>query len=289
MVDSSHRIFVLDAGHGRIQVFASDGRFVKTLGFGIGRSPGRFLSPTCLFWVEPDNLIGVLDMASSSTTILSIDGSVIERLDLPRHLEYPRAALRLPTGAHVVSAFSLRDSTTLHLVSPRFRVLESGGRWPADRPTILFRQFGGAVLGSQPSIGVVAIQRNPGKVELYDLNLQLTAVMDLSDLVPAADTAVLWAGPGGVQMARSTRVREITGTVPLGAQLLLLSVSRPASFDAMLVVLDLRDGARRATTMPDPVEVLGCAFPEHIIMRQVVGAEYIVLYRVLEPKGVCMG
>lgn len=289
LIDAAHRLFVLDAQHGRIQVFDHNGAFVMTLGFGIGKSPGRFLTPVGAFWLEPDSSLGVVDAGNNTITVLRASGAFVTRIALPGDLRSPSSSLSLPDGQIVVSAFSPSDSTVLHILSRRLRIVRSGGHWQEGRPLLVLRRFGGMSLSWHPKMGVPAAYRNPGHIEGYATDLSKRWAVDLSDLAPLADSAVLRAGPDGkLLMSGATRVREITGIAALDEHTVVVSVFQPATFTSSLIVADLTTGQRRVLDLADPTDVIGCAFPGHLLLHQMVGSEYVVLYRIVEPPGACV-
>ncbi len=75
LVDSSGRIFVLDQGNHRIQVFDSEGRYSVTIGQE-GEGPGEFQRPIAMTRVG-DRLV-VNDVANSRVSSWSMEGEYIE-------------------------------------------------------------------------------------------------------------------------------------------------------------------------------------------------------------------
>jgi hypothetical protein len=81
--DFRGRLFVLDSGNHRIQVFDSQGEFEKSLG-SYGRAPGELTSPMGM-WVYPDGSLIVADARNQRLQPFGASGAPLE----PIHLDFP--------------------------------------------------------------------------------------------------------------------------------------------------------------------------------------------------------
>lgn len=74
-------IFVTDTGNERVQVFASDGTFLRTFG-GFGNEPGKLIEPVGIA-VSDDGTVYVADSGNSRLSIFTRDGSPVTQIPIP--------------------------------------------------------------------------------------------------------------------------------------------------------------------------------------------------------------
>ena len=79
-------IFVLDSGNNRVQMFGSDGSYLKTLG-GPGQGPGEFQSPLGMAITE-DRIV-INDLLNSRLSFWSLDGEHLSDVTPPQRIFAP--------------------------------------------------------------------------------------------------------------------------------------------------------------------------------------------------------
>jgi sugar lactone lactonase YvrE len=77
----SGEIFVTDTGNERVQVFASDGTFLRAFG-GYGTEPGKLLEPVGIA-VGPDGRVYVADSGNQRLSIFERDGTPVTQVPIP--------------------------------------------------------------------------------------------------------------------------------------------------------------------------------------------------------------
>jgi sugar lactone lactonase YvrE/predicted membrane-bound mannosyltransferase len=75
-------IFVTDTGNERVQVFTTDGTFLRAFG-GYGQEPGKLIEPVGIT-IGPDGNVYVADSGNGRITIFSRDGQFISNFDVPQ-------------------------------------------------------------------------------------------------------------------------------------------------------------------------------------------------------------
>ncbi len=78
---SDGEIFVTDTGNERVQVFASDGTFLRAFG-GNGSEPGQLIEPVGIA-VGPDNLVYVADSGNQRLSIFDKQGEAVDQVAIP--------------------------------------------------------------------------------------------------------------------------------------------------------------------------------------------------------------
>jgi len=74
-------IFVTDTGNERVQVFASDGTFLRAFG-GYGTEPGKLIEPVGIA-VSDDGLVYVADSGNYRLSIFERDGTPVDQIPIP--------------------------------------------------------------------------------------------------------------------------------------------------------------------------------------------------------------
>ncbi len=279
-------LYVLDAGNGRIQVFDQGGSYVQTLGFGVGRTPGRFRRPTSIAWIGKDTL-GVLDAGSLSITLIDVSSRELTRVPLPRNIVIAWSMTGLPDGGVALSAFSRSDSTRLHLLSRRLVRTKSLLRWPEGRPLAMLPNYGGARLQVAHDSTIFFAAANPGRLTGITIEGIVLFEQDLAELAPPIDSAVLFPGPAGTVSVRARRASAITGFAVLNPRLYMISLSVADELGSRIALIDRDHGVVSTSAVPDRVVVLGCAGSGQVVMLQDVSGEYVVVYRVVTDQDVC--
>ncbi len=80
-VDAQGRLYVLDAGNHRIQVFDRDGKYVKTIGRR-GQGPGEFNMPSSISLDRAGNLY-VVESGPGRVQVFAPDGKILKTLKMP--------------------------------------------------------------------------------------------------------------------------------------------------------------------------------------------------------------
>lgn len=284
--DSAGNIYILDSGHGRIQVFDSSGGFLRTIGYGIGRSPGRFLRPTSMTWAGSDTLL-VADHATSNMTIFLLGNASVEQALLPRSVRHPHSVAWLKDDRFVVAALHSGDSSTLQLLTRRFLRLEGMRRWSAARPLIMYAGYGGAFVRSLSDSGFATVTAVPGAAIFYRPDGTATDSIALHTVAPAADSLIVFGSPEGRYGVRSLSVPMVNGVARLTDSTLLLSVFGGDELKTTLLLLHRRAGTLATLEVRDEMGVLGCAGRGRIALRQVLNIEYVVVYRLPSHPGAC--
>lgn len=74
-------IYVTDTGNERVQVFASDGTFLRAFG-GYGSEPGKLLEPVGIA-IGPDGNVWVADSGNSRISVFTPDGDAVTQIPVP--------------------------------------------------------------------------------------------------------------------------------------------------------------------------------------------------------------
>lgn len=101
-VDDAGRIYILDGGNQRIQVFGPDGRYVRTIGRK-GQGPGEFASPNSID-IDAAGRLYVLDDRQKRIQVFTKEGEVEKSIRTPAGLGIDRFRL-LGSGAFAIRAY----------------------------------------------------------------------------------------------------------------------------------------------------------------------------------------
>ena len=74
-------LYVTDTGNERVQVFASDGTFLRAFG-GTGSEPGQLLEPVGIA-IGPDGLVYVSDTGNERISVFETDGTPVRQIPVP--------------------------------------------------------------------------------------------------------------------------------------------------------------------------------------------------------------
>ncbi|HYJ12466.1 MAG TPA: 6-bladed beta-propeller [Thermomicrobiales bacterium] len=75
-------LYVTDTGNERVQVFASDGTFLRAFG-GTGSEPGQLLEPVGIS-IGPDGLVYVADTGNARISVFQKDGTPVTQIPVPQ-------------------------------------------------------------------------------------------------------------------------------------------------------------------------------------------------------------
>ncbi len=115
-------IFVTDTGNERVQVFASDGTFLRAFG-GYGTEPGKLIEPVGIA-IGPDGNVYVADTGNSRISVFGPDGTPVTQIAVPawegqvsqqNYLRFGPDGVLYATspGSGVVQAFNGTDFVTI--------------------------------------------------------------------------------------------------------------------------------------------------------------------------------
>jgi len=281
LLDCEQNLLVLDAGHGRVQMFRRGGAYWHTLGFGIGPGPGRFMSASSISWLVGDSILGVLDRQNSAVTVFRKDEGMVGRIRLPAPLG-PAWSLTVMPGEseYALSAFARDDSTTLQIVSRNFVRLKGTHRWPVERDVILLNRLGGGFLAAARS-GIVLGERNPARLLFFDTRGSLEDVIPLDEHAPAADSTVVRRGSGGIPMVSSARVAELTGLAVVSDSIVLLSTSFDDRVGSRFLLVHRKQGVLRTWESRDTMRIIG-GEGGYVVVWLNIGGEFVGVYQLKE-------
>jgi hypothetical protein len=142
--DYRGRLFVLDSGNHRIQIFDSEGRFEGSLG-SYGNAPGELTSPMGM-WVYPDGNLIVADARNHRLQPFGASGDPLD----PIHLEFPP----LDVVGTKDRLFVLRLAQASMIMGPDTRGLVHVLERPSGAPV------GAFVEAIEASAGILYLLRN---------------------------------------------------------------------------------------------------------------------------------
>lgn len=282
LLDSKQNLLVLDAGQGRIQLFRRDGSYQRTLGFGIGPNPGRFMMASSIAWLAEDSLVAILDRHNSTVTVFHTQEGLVERVNLTHALAPVWSLVSVPGVGFALSAFAREDSTTLQILSRHFVRMGGARRWPVERNLILLNRLGGGFVAARRSNGIVLAERNPGRLVFFDAEGIPQRTITLDEFVPAGDSTVFRRGPGGRPMVAGFRVPEITGLSVVSDSVVLLSTSVEDRVGARFLLVHSEQGVIGSWESRDAMRILG-GNGRYVVMWLNIGGEFVGVY---ELKGV---
>jgi len=176
-VDDQGRLFVLDSGNHRVQVFGPDGKFLKTIGRK-GQGPGEFFMPNFIDIDDQGNLC-VGETQSARVQVIGPDGKIVRTLKLTEGAV--GEARMLHKGGYVMTAgpgggvFRLQPGGQPEAVlPPLLKILDASGKTvrefgkPAEYSDFLVNRMANqvmAVVGAADDVYAVFPSQN--RIEKY--------------------------------------------------------------------------------------------------------------------------
>lgn len=113
--DADGRLYVVDRGNHRIQVFDSGGTFLRSIGHE-GSGPGEFRNPVSV-WTGEDGTVSVFDWAPHRVSVFSVEGDLVMDRSVPfargmfMHADSVRELFTITEGMRTDSLGQSPDST----------------------------------------------------------------------------------------------------------------------------------------------------------------------------------
>lgn len=153
---SDGEIFVTDTGNERVQVFASDGTFLRTFG-GYGDAPGKLIEPVGIA-IGADGNVWVADSGNARISVFTPDGTPVTQIAMPawESQVVPRNYLRIgPDGAMYATSPSAGTVEVIRSGQP-VTVIPAGDSGEVRRPLGIAIGPDGSFLLTDPELSVVA-------------------------------------------------------------------------------------------------------------------------------------
>jgi DNA-binding beta-propeller fold protein YncE len=125
-------IFVTDTGNERVQVFASDGTFLRAFG-GYGTEPGKLLEPVGIA-VGPDGRVYVADSGNGRLSVFERDGTPVTQVPIPSWEAQPTLENYLAFGPDALLYMTAPDAGVVDVYDPRSGQIVLTTQGPVDTP-----------------------------------------------------------------------------------------------------------------------------------------------------------
>jgi DNA-binding beta-propeller fold protein YncE len=125
-------IFVTDTGNERVQVFASDGTFLRAFG-GYGTDPGKLREPTGIE-VGPDGRVYVADSGNGRLSVFERDGTPVTQIPIPAWENQTTLENYLAIGPDALLYMTAPDAGVVDVLDPRSGQIVLETRGPVDGP-----------------------------------------------------------------------------------------------------------------------------------------------------------
>ena len=125
-------IFVTDTGNERVQVFASDGTFLRAFG-GYGSEPGKLLEPVGIA-IGPDGRVYVADSGNERLSIFERDGTPVTQVPIPSWGGQGTLENYLAFGPDALLYMTAPDAGVVEVFDPRSGEIVLTTRGPVDSP-----------------------------------------------------------------------------------------------------------------------------------------------------------
>lgn len=134
--------FVTDTGNERVQVFASDGTFLRAFG-GYGSEPGQLIEPVGIA-VGPNDLVYVADSGNERLSIFDKSGEPVAQVPIPSWENQPTRVNYLAFGPEGLLYMTAPDAGVIDVFDPESGEIVSTTSGSVDDP--LQRPIGVAVM-----------------------------------------------------------------------------------------------------------------------------------------------
>lgn len=189
-------IYITDTGNERVQVFASDGTFLRTFG-GTGTEPGKLLEPTGIA-IGPDGNVYVADSANARISVFSKNGDFVRVMPVASWLGEAEQINYLTFGPNGLLYATNPSAASFAAIDP-------------DTGAIVYEGNGGQQL-SQP-VGITVAPN--GTIYIADGGSSRVIWFTLDIQVPN-DVATPAATPAASPAAEDTPVQGPTNGTPVG-------------------------------------------------------------------------
>jgi uncharacterized protein (TIGR03663 family) len=176
-------IFVTDTGNERVQVFASDGTFLRAFG-GFGDEPGKLIEPVGIV-IDDDGTVYVADSGNGRLSIFARDGSPLSQVPIATWQEQ----------SQLVNYLALGPDGLIYMTSPSAGTLDV---FDPDRGQVLLTTTGTESAPFEQPVGVAVMP--DGELLVSDLMRHdiIRFMMDIPDEpVPATPVITVVATPAG--------------------------------------------------------------------------------------------
>ncbi|MCX6560183.1 MAG: NHL repeat-containing protein [Candidatus Aminicenantes bacterium] len=179
VVDAQGRLYVLDSGNHRVQVFGADGKFLKTIGRQ-GQGPGEFYMPNAIDFDAQGNLY-VCESQAARIQAIAPDGKIAKTLKLTegavgdtRVLKRGGFVMTAGMGGGMIRIGGPQGGQQEAAAPPLLKMLDAGGKTlrefgkPADFGDFLVNRMANQVLTAlDESDNVYAIFPFQNRIEKY--------------------------------------------------------------------------------------------------------------------------
>ena len=125
-------IYVTDTGNERVQVFASDGTFLRTFG-GYGTGPGQLIEPVGIA-VSDDGRIYIADSGNGRLSIFERDGTPVSQIPIPSWEAQATRVNYLAFGPDGLLYMTAPDEGVIDVFDPETNSIILTTSGPADTP-----------------------------------------------------------------------------------------------------------------------------------------------------------
>ena len=129
---SDGEIYVTDTGNERVQVFASDGTFLRAFG-GYGSAPGQLIEPVGID-IGPDNLVYVADSGNQRLSIFDRSGNPVSQVPIPSWQNQATRVNYLEFGPNGLLYMTAPDAGVVDVYDPESESIVFTTEGPVDNP-----------------------------------------------------------------------------------------------------------------------------------------------------------
>lgn len=174
-------IYVVDTGNERVQVFATDGTFLRTFG-GYGTDAGKLIEPTGIA-IGPDGNVYVADSGNGRLSVFTKDGTLVQEIAVPQWVGQVDRENFLAFGTNGLLYSTLSSTGEIIVFNPTTGEQVYAGN--GDFGRIMVRPLGIAVA---PDGTVFVADASESRVDWFTLDLpEITTVATPHAATPATD------------------------------------------------------------------------------------------------------